>query len=74
MTKYYRKRDSDGLLCIKQGIVHGYPVTYNPDVGRFYVHKINTTNGTNVLATFKDWRNAVQFARNLFKTTQLKPR
>ena len=60
---YYKKRHPNGLICVNQGIVHGHPASYNPDDGKFYIHEPGSTDGTGVLATFKDWRNAVQFAR-----------
>lgn len=53
----------NGDPYVDQGHVHGLPVSWNPDDDRFYVHKIGTTDGTNVLGTFSSWRNAVQFAR-----------
>ena len=61
--RYYRKRHANGLIAVDQGIVHNHPVSYNPDDGKFYIHEPGVTDGTGVLATFKDWRNAVQFAR-----------
>jgi hypothetical protein len=62
-TGHRLKTGPDGEPAIDQGLVHGLPCTFNPDDGRFYVHAPGTTDGTNVLGTFKDWRNAVQFAR-----------
>jgi hypothetical protein len=64
MTTAFRcKFGANQEPLVDQGHVHGLPVSWNPDDDRFYVHKIGTTDGTNVLATFKSWRNAVQFAR-----------
>lgn len=61
------KRGANGEPLVDQGHVHGLPVSWNPDDDRFYVHKIGTTDGTNVLGTFSAWRNAVQYARRVTK-------
>ena len=45
--------------AIDQGLRHGWPVSWNPDDGRYHVAR---EDGTSV-ATFKDWRNTVQYAR-----------
>jgi hypothetical protein len=45
--------------AVDQGIENGWHLSWNPDDGRFYVggeHGIAT-------ATFKEWRNAVRYAR-----------
>ena len=63
MARHYVKRHPGGEPCVHQGIVHGHPATYNPDDGGFYIHEPGTVDGTEVLGTLKDWRNAVQFAR-----------
>jgi len=62
-TTFRCKFGSNCEPLVDQGHVHGLPVSWNPDDDRFYVHKIGTTDGTNVLAIFKSWHNAVQFAR-----------
>jgi hypothetical protein len=62
-ARYSVKRDPDGQPAINQGEVHGHPVTFNPDDGRFYIHAPGTTDGTNVLSAQREFRNAVQFAR-----------
>lgn len=64
MGRHYRlTRDRNGDPVVDQGLIHDYPITFNPDDELFYVHAPDTTDGTNVLGRFKDWRNAVQFAR-----------
>ena len=63
MTRYRLKRHPGNEICVDQGIVHGHPASYNPDDDRFYIHEPGVTDGTGVLGTFRDWRNAVQFAR-----------
>ncbi len=57
------KRDASGEPLVDQGLVHGFPCTYNPDDFMFYIHRPGTTDGTAVRARFADWRNAVQYAR-----------
>lgn len=57
------------LFAVDQGVVHHHPVTFNPDDDRFYVHTPGTTDGTNVLGRFKDFRNAVQYARRRAEKT-----
>ena len=55
------KRCPGGEPCIDQGIIHGRLITWNPDDGRFHVL---STDGSGVsAATFKDFRNTVQYAR-----------
>lgn len=49
--------------AVDQGLVHGLPATWNPDDSRFYLHKIGNTDGASVLGTFKNWGNAVHFAK-----------
>jgi hypothetical protein len=51
----------NGLLAVDQGEIHGWPVSFNPDDDRFYVHEKNQDADTR--ATFKDYRNAVQYCR-----------
>jgi len=65
---YYMRRDGNGEPAVDQSIVHGFPVTFNPDDGQFYVHARGTDDGTNVLVTRRDWRNIVQCARRLAET------
>ena len=60
---YRLKTHPNGEPMVEQGLVHGSPATFNPDDNRFYIHAPGTMDGTNVLATFADWRNAVQYAR-----------
>lgn len=63
MTGHRLKRTRSGEPEVEQGVVHGHPCTFNPDDELFYVHAPETTDGSNVLGRFKDWANAVQFAR-----------
>jgi hypothetical protein len=44
---------------VDQGIVNGWHLSWNPDDGRFYV---GDEDGVGV-ATFKQWNNAVYYAR-----------
>ena len=55
----------DRFLCplIDQGVVHGFPATWNPDDGKFYLHAVGTIDGTNVLGRFKRWGNFTAFAK-----------
>ena len=62
---YRMKRGPDGEPAVDQGLVHGLPCTYNPDDGRFYLHAPGTSDGTNALTAYSDWRNLVQGARRL---------
>ena len=62
-TRYSVKRMPCGEPDIDQGLVHGFPVTFNPDDQRFYLHAPGTTDGTNVLSTKREFRNIVQEAR-----------
>jgi hypothetical protein len=64
-TAHRLKLGANGDPLVDQGHVHGLPASWNPDDNRFYIHKIGTTDGTNVLGTFSLWRNAVQYARRL---------
>lgn len=66
-TGYKVKRDILGFPQIEQGLVHGLPVTWNPDDDKFYVHKIGIEDGTNVLGKFHQWPNAVYFAKRKMK-------
>lgn len=63
MLGYKRIFAVPGELAVDQAVINGKPLTWNPDDGRFYVHAPETVNGTNVLGTFKEFRNAVYFAR-----------
>lgn len=63
MMGYKRIFDAPGLLAVDQAIVNGKPLTWNPDDSRFYVHAQGTLDGTAVLGTFKEFRNAVQYAK-----------
>ena len=60
---YEVKRDADNYPLVDQGAVHGLPTTWNPDNARYYIHAAGTQDGTQVLGTFKHWRNAVAFAK-----------
>lgn len=61
--RFRPKRLPSGRFEVDQGEVNGYPISFNPDDQRFYVHEKGTTDGTATLATFKEVRNAVQYAR-----------
>jgi len=65
---YHMRRDGNGEPAVDQGPVHGFPVTFNPDTGQFYVHTQGTCDGTNILAARRDWRNIVQCAHRLMET------
>lgn len=65
MGRYKRRNPSvwvvmeGGEPAVTQPTVNGHPMSWNPDDGRFYVHGADGE----VMATFRDWRNAVRFAR-----------
>lgn len=63
MTYQHRhmQRHPNGLIAVDQGQAHGFALSHNPDDGRFYVHELDEND--TVLATFKEFRNARQFAR-----------
>ena len=65
MIQHRVREDAPGQPSIDQGLVHGLPVSFNPDINAFHVHAPGTTDGTNVLATAREWRNLVQRARRL---------
>jgi len=46
---------------VNQGTINGWHLSWNPDDNRFYVSE--NEGGSLVKATFKDWKNAVQYAR-----------
>lgn len=54
------KRLPSGDVAVEQCRVNGLDITENPDDGRFYVCKPGEAVP---LATFKDLRNAVQYAK-----------
>jgi len=43
--------------CVDQGTLNGWHMSWNPDDGRYYVEDATGAR------TFKDWRNAIQYAR-----------
>lgn len=47
---------------VVQPCVNGWPISWNPDDGRWYVEAPDTP--VVAVATFKDRRNAMQYARN----------
>jgi hypothetical protein len=47
--------------AVDQGKVNGFQLTWDPDDSRFYVH--DKDEDETVLATFRERRNAVYFAR-----------
>jgi hypothetical protein len=59
------RRNGNGEPAVDQGVVDGFPVTFNPDTGQFYVHAQGTRDGTNILSAGRDWRNIVQSAHRL---------
>lgn len=63
MSHFTCKRDRFHFPFICQGEVHGFPATWNPDDGKFYLHAKGTTDGTNVLGTFRHWGNFTAFAK-----------
>lgn len=58
MAGYRLSKLANGEPAVDQGVLNGKILSWNPDDGRFYVN-----NGDEVLATFKDWRNAVYYAK-----------
>lgn len=50
---------SIGNVDVEQGLVHNWPVSYNPDDERFYVERSDKT----AVATFKEFRNAVRYCK-----------
>lgn len=62
MTKPHRKNLlPDGSPAVDQGVCNGWPISYNPDDDRYYVHWPDEDQNTR--ARFKDFSNAVQFCR-----------
>ena len=57
------KRDTFLFPYIDQGLVHGLPVTWNPDDEKFHVHATGIEDGTQVLGRFTSWNNTVAFAQ-----------
>lgn len=58
-------RDAAGF-AVEQPEVFGFPVTYNPDDERFYLHAVGALDGSRVLGTFagpRAWANLIQFAK-----------
>jgi len=47
--------------AIEQAPVHGWAMSWNPDDGRWYVERPDAPGVA--VATFKDRRNAIQYAR-----------
>lgn len=43
---------------VEQGMVNGFGLSWNPDDERFYV-----VRGEDTVATFREFRNAVRYAR-----------
>lgn len=54
---YLIRRTAAGEPCIDQHEINGWCITWNPDDARYYVQRGEAT------ATFKEFRNAVQYAR-----------
>ena len=54
------QRISNGEPDVDQGCINGYELSFNPDDNRFYV----TDSDGGTVATFKEFRNAVQWSRN----------
>lgn len=60
MSQGYRiKKESNGEPCVNQHRVNGWNITWNPDDTRFYLERGDWRTG----ATFKELRNAVQWAK-----------
>jgi hypothetical protein len=57
----HMQRHPNGLIAVDQGQAHGFALSYNSDDKRFYVHELDEND--TVLGTFKEFRNARQFAR-----------
>jgi hypothetical protein len=66
------RKSAGGTYEIDQGDVYGFPVTYNPDNDRFYLHSGGVQDGTGVLGTWaandRGWANLIQFVRTKRKT------
>lgn len=56
---YRLQRNENGEPLVDQGSVNGHEMSWNPDDSRFYVHGEHGK----VLAMFKEWRNAVYYAK-----------
>lgn len=54
-------RHENGLIAVDQGTFNRWIITYNPDDNRYYVHRPD--ENLTVEKTYKDLRNAKQFAR-----------
>ena len=57
--KHYWRNPATGEPFVNQPDENGHPMSWNPDDNRWYVHN---TDG-DVIATFADRRNAIQYAR-----------
>lgn len=51
-----------GEPMVDQPTVNGHAISWNPDDGRYYVHPAED-RATPAIATFKEFRNAVQYAK-----------
>ena len=53
--------EADGRIAIQQETVNGWPISWNPDDGRFYVHNLDEDQTT--AGTFTLLRNARYWAK-----------
>ena len=62
-------RHNNGLIAVRQHPVAGFPISYNPDDSRFYLH--DTDEDETTIATFagdrKGFHNVRFYARQVAK-------
>lgn len=59
------KRVRSGQPDVDQGKVGGFPITYNPDDRRFYLHERGSEDGCDVLVTSTSFRHIVSIAEDM---------
>lgn len=57
---YHLRITPANVIAVDQGIKNGWFMSWNPDDNRFYVSKNRDASDAR---TFKEWRNAVRYAR-----------
>ena len=57
------QKTPSGAIDVRQPMVNGYDISYNPDDDRWYVARIVRGDELEFLANFAERRNAVQYAK-----------